>query len=212
MPAIKVCGIKDVATAELAVELGVEMIGLNFYPPSPRYVSMSLARSITRAVSGKALIVGVFVDEDRARVEEVASSVGLDLLQFHGTESMRTIGALASCSIKAFRVEASDGELPDASSYETCWGLLFDTGDPQLHGGTGRMWDHGLLARPSRRHPRVFLAGGLNPENVAQVLENVVPFAVDVCSGVESAPGIKDPTLMRRFVEEVRNGEDRSAA
>lgn len=212
---VKVCGVTDPDNARLAVELGADYLGLNFYPQSPRFVSIEAAREIADAVRGRAGLVGVFVNrppEEIPEIPEIIERVGLDLLQWSGDEGPDGVAPFAGRSIKVFRTGGPPGEAALAA-YPGLWGLLFDAPHASLYGGTGAGWSYegiaglaGELAGISSG-PRVFLAGGLGPDNVRRAVSLVRPFAVDVCSRVESAPGIKDAELLRRLFEEVRHAD-----
>lgn len=197
-----------------AVRLGADMIGLNFYPPSPRYLTVEAAHAIAQVVRGERpgaeapLIVGVFVNEEPATVASIERAVGLDLLQMHGDEQPADLRPVRSRAIKALRVErAFDPDLArpfldqDAEADGDLWGFLIDTKHPDLYGGSGQSWSFASLAGVELARP-VLVAGGLGPDNVRTVVEAVRPWGVDVCSGVESAPGIKDSNLLTRFFEE----------
>ena len=196
-PKVKVCGITTVHDARRAVDLGAAYLGLNFYPKSPRCLSIERAREIAEAVRGRALLVGVFVDLPVAEVEEIAEKVGLDLLQFHGEESPEYLEPFAGRAIKAFR-----GLTGEADRYSDAWGFLFDAppaaADSSSLGGTGRAWDYSSLAPiVSRLADRpVFVAGGIGPDNVRAALDQSGARLIDVCSRVESSPGVKDPALL----------------
>lgn len=211
---VKVCGVVDPANARLAVEMGADFLGLNFYPGSPRYVDVERAREIAAAVkdSGRPVtLAGVFVNRPPGEVEEIAERVGLDLLQLSGDEEPEPFAALSGRIVKAFRTGGDPGAAALAA-WGGAWALLFDAPHRSLYGGTGEGWDYGAVsgARAGFAGRRVFLAGGLGPDNVRQAIAAGRPFAVDVCSRVESAPGIKDPELLRRLFEEVRNAESSS--
>lgn len=201
MTLVKICGVVDPTNARVAVEMGADFLGLNFYPRSPRYVDVDRAREIASAVRGSGVrLVGVFVNRPAREVEEIESEVGLDLLQFSGDETPAELALLAGRAIKAFR--GTDGTV----GWEDAWAWLFDASHGSLYGGTGTAWNfHAVAGIAGER--RVFVAGGLGPDNVRQAIEASRPFAVDVCSRVESAPGIKDPELLRRLFEEVRNAQ-----
>jgi|HubBroStandDraft_3_1064219.scaffolds.fasta_scaffold04307_6 phosphoribosylanthranilate isomerase len=231
---VKICGITTAADAALAVELGADYLGLNFWPGSPRAIDVARGREIAAAAGGRAPLVGVFVDSPPAEVERIAREVGLDLVQFSGGEPAALVAPFAPRAIKAFRTGGDPGRAALAG-FEQVWGWLFDAAHPTLRGGTGEAWDYARLPGPASNAtsapdaaptpdpasapgavpapaprsagPRVFLAGGLGPHNVRRALAACRPFALDVCSRVESAPGIKDPGLLRRFFEEVRDGE-----
>lgn len=212
MTRVKVCGVVDPANARMAVEMGADFIGLNFYVRSPRYVDPDRAREIAdgvrsvRGVRGAgARVVGVFVNLSAAEVETIAGRVGLDLLQFSGDESPETVAPFADRAVKAFRTGGDPGA-ERLAAWDGVWGWLFDAPHGTLYGGTGEGWSYEAVAELAGRR-RVFLAGGLGPDNVRRAVEACRPYAVDVCSRVESAPGIKDPELLRRLFEEVRNAE-----
>ncbi len=207
---VKVCGVVDPANARLAAEMGAAFLGLNFYRRSPRYVEPGRAREIAEAArtgsDGAAVqIVGVFVNASAAEIEDIEGGVGLDLIQLSGDETPGLAASFAGRSIKAFR---SGGEpaADDLAGWGEAWGWLFDAPHGTLYGGTGEGWAYGSVARLARER-RIFVAGGLGPDNVRGAIEASRPFAVDVCSRVESAPGIKDPELLRRLFEEVRNAQ-----
>ena len=203
---IKVCGVTDPANAAAAVELGADYLGLNFYQGSPRYVDVGRALEIAGAVGGRVPLVGVFVNAAAAEVEEIAARVGLDLLQFSGDEGPEAVAPFAPRAIKAFR----SGGMPyggEMAAYGELWGILVDAAHGSLYGGTGKAWDYRLISGGGAELPgRLFLAGGIGPDNARQAA-GVRPYALDVCSRVESAPGIKDLELLRRLIQEVRHGE-----
>jgi phosphoribosylanthranilate isomerase len=198
---VKICGITSVADALGAAEAGADLIGLMFYERSPRYVPFARAAEIAKALPPFISRVGVFVNPDADTVMRAIGECGLSLLQFHGEEAPAFCTQFGLMSMKAFRVRDADSllALPD---YETD-AYLLDAYSPDAHGGTGAKfnWD---LAIAAKQHDRpIFLAGGLTPENVAQAVQQVAPFGVDVSSGVESAPGKKDPAKVRAFIQAV---------
>jgi phosphoribosylanthranilate isomerase len=197
MTKVKVCGVIDPDNAWLAVNLGADFLGLNFYPRSPRFVG-----------PGRAQEVGVFVNASLPEIEETVERVGLDLVQLSGDEEPDPFARIASRVIKVFRTGGDPGD-EALSAWADGWALLFDAPHGSLYGGTGNTWGYNTVSRIRDRLAgrRVFLAGGLGPDNVRQAVEATRPFAVDVCSRVESAPGIKDPELLRRLFEEVRNAQ-----
>ena len=200
---VKICGVTDPANALAAVELGADYLGLNFYPGSPRFVDAGRALEIARAVAGRVPLVGVFVNAPGGQIEEIAGRVGLDLVQLSGDEGPEAVAPFAGRALKAFRT----GALPDReeiASYGDLWGVLIDAPHGSLYGGTGAAWDYGSASGFSGR---LFLAGGLGPDNVRRAVETARPWGVDVCSRVESAPGVKDLELLRRLFLEVRHGE-----
>lgn len=205
---VKICGITSAEDALVAARAGADAIGLVFWEGSPRRVDLAQARRISDALPPFVLRVGVFVDASREVLGHAVEEVGLDLLQLHGEEPPETLAELPRRALKAVRV--GDGFSPqDALRYERrAAGILLDTSLPGAPpGGTGRSFDW-TRARAVREHVRfLMLAGGLTPENVAGAIEVVGPDGVDVSSGVETAPGRKDPERVRAFVEAVRGLE-----
>lgn len=201
----KICGITRPADAVLAADLGAGFLGLNFSPVSPRRLSIEQGREIAAAVAGRVPLVGVFVDQAADEIEEITERVGLDLVQLSGDEPASVLARFAGRAIRAFRT----GGDPGAEALAACrgaWAVLVDAPHARLHGGTGAAWPYAAVA-PLARHHRLFLAGGLGPDNVARALASCRPFSVDVCSRIESAPGIKDPELLRRFLTEVKHAQ-----
>jgi phosphoribosylanthranilate isomerase len=203
---VKVCGVTDPANAAAAVELGADYLGLNFYRGSPRFVEVGRALEIAGAVGGRVPLVGVFVDSPAAEVEEIAGRVGLGLVQFSGGEGPRDVAPFAPRAIKAFRT-AGMPRREDVAAYAGVWGILVDAVHDSLFGGTGAAWDYAAVGVALERPDRLFLAGGIGPDNARRAAATCRPYALDVCSRVESAPGIKDLGLLRRLFEEVRHGE-----
>lgn len=201
--AIKICGITRVEDAEGCVALGVDLIGLNFVPSSPRCLDVSLARAIADAVRQKAEsveIVGVVADMDEAAMVALRDAVGLDRLQLHGHEAPEVVRRVPR-AFKALRV----GDAADAAEADRYEGLvLVDAKVPGALGGTGKTMDFTLVA-PIARARAVLLAGGLGPGNVADAVRAVGPWGVDVASGVERAPGIKDLAAVAAFVHAARS-------
>lgn len=205
---VKVCGVTSPADALAAAELGADYLGLNFYRASPRYVEPGRALAIAEAVrssSRRVPLVGVFVNASRAEVEAIDESLGLDLLQFHGDEEPGFVAPFAGRAIKAFRTGGLPGA-EDLRAWGAVWGFLIDAPHGTLYGGTGAAWDYGRIASGLAGR-RLFLAGGLGPDNARRAVESVRPYAIDVCSRVESRPGSKDLELLRRLFQEVRHGE-----
>jgi phosphoribosylanthranilate isomerase len=198
---VKICGITSVADALGAAEAGADLIGLMFYERSPRYVTFARAAEIAKALPPFISRVGVFVNPDADTVMRAIGECGLSLLQFHGEEAPAFCTQFGLMSMKAFRVRDADSllALPD---YETD-AYLLDAYSPDAHGGTGAKFNWELAVAAKQYGRPIFLAGGLTPENVAQAVKQVMPFGVDVSSGVESAPGKKDPAKVRAFIHAV---------
>lgn len=209
--AVKICGVTREEDARLAVELGARFIGLNFHPPSPRCLRVGVARRLAAAVRGRAQVVGVFVDRPPAEVAEIAREVGLDLLQFHGDEEPAALAPFGDRAIKVFRGAGGDLGDPPLDAYPGCWGFLFDIRHPSLYGGTGIAWPYRSAGRLTAGR-RVLIAGGIGPGNARQALADSGAFGIDVCSGVERAPGIKDSQLLTRLFDEVDDGRQAPAA
>lgn len=199
MTRVKICGISDVENALVAAEAGADAIGLVF-APSPRRVTVEQAREIVDALPPFVTKVGLFVDEDPARIEEVADACRLDVVQLHGSESPGFCAALGRTVIKAIRVKDA-ASLAVMDGYRVA-GFLLDSYHPEVAGGTGRTFDWDLAEQVSGRY-RVILSGGLTPANVTEAIEKVRPHGVDVSSGVET-DGRKDSAKIRDFVLRVR--------
>ena len=200
---VKICGITSVADGVAAAEAGADMIGLMFYERSPRHISLATAAEISRAVSPFIVKVGVFVNPTEEAVFRAIGECGVTLLQFHGEEAPEFCTQFGVMSMKAFRMRdaASLAALPN---YQTD-AYLLDAYSPDAHGGTGAKFNWDLAIDAKQLGKPVFLAGGLTPENVGEAVRRVQPFGVDVSSGVESAPGKKDPAKVRGFVAAAKN-------
>ncbi len=199
---IKICGITRCEDAELAVGLSADFIGLNFYPPSPRCLALEPAAAIARAVKGRARLVGVFVNAARAYIAERLESLGLDLLQFHGDEDDDALQGWPVPVIRALRLR-SDAALGaiEIRAIKADF-ILIDTFHPQLFGGTGQA--RRLDALGALNLSRVFVSGGLTPDNAAAAAA-LNPYALDVASGIETAPGVKDPHKLESFIANARS-------
>lgn len=202
---VKICGLTSGADLAAAAGLGVDAVGLVFYPPSPRAVGAELARSLLASLPPFVTSVGLFVDAEPDEVRAVLHQVPLDLLQFHGDEPPEYCAAFGRPWLKAIRMRPGVDAEGFARIYGAAAGLLLDTYDPLAPGGTGRCFDWGLI--PARLAPRIVLAGGLEPANVAEAIRRVRPWGVDVSGGVESAKGVKDPVKMEAFLQGVRDGD-----
>jgi len=212
MVRVKICGITRPDDATGAVELGVDLIGLNFWPPSKRYVEPGRARELADAVRGQVETVGVFVDAEPDAIREIVETIGLDWVQLHGTESAEVVTDLTGLRIiQAFGIRDAASVDAVAAHLTRCRDLggepdvvLFDTHAAGQPGGTGRAFRWDLLQGRDWPHP-VLLAGGLNPDNVVEAVRTVRPWGVDVAGGVESAPGLKDVEKMAAFVRAARS-------
>ena len=209
MTLIKICGITNLADALAACEAGADVIGLNFYRLSPRMVSVEDAREIRTRLPAGVGTFGVFVNEESREILRVMREVGLDALQLHGDEEPGVVTELARVApvFKALRVGA-DFSAATLEKYADAAGFLFDAaeGAAGQYGGTGRLADWGVAQQAARGH-RIFLAGGLSPENVGAAIAQVRPYGVDVASGVESTPGLKDHERLREFIVAARQAD-----
>ena len=202
---VKICGITRPEDAEAAVEAGADAIGLVFYPGSPRFVGdMERAREIARVALPFVTVVGVFVNPSKEEVLKAAREVPLQAIQLHGDEPPELALSLGLPVIKAFRLKGPE-DLQEALEYP-CAAVLVDTYRPGIWGGTGKAfpWEWAVSIAGERK---VILAGGLAPGNVAEALDVVRPYGVDVSSGVERRPGVKDHRKIQEFLEVVREWE-----
>jgi phosphoribosylanthranilate isomerase len=195
---VKICGITRAEDADLAVELGASALGFVFWPGSARYISQESAREIVRRHAGQVTSVGVFVDQSPEEVTHIMDTVGLDIAQLHGGESPEYCRQLNRTVIKAIGLQ--DGEPAVLDEFDPEMLILIDAHDPSRYGGTGRTvdWNAAKQIAASRK---TILAGGLNPENISRAVAAVRPYGVDVSSGVEAAPGVKDASRLKRFFE-----------
>jgi phosphoribosylanthranilate isomerase len=200
---VKICGMTQLKDALFAVEQGVDAVGFIFYKKSPRAVTMKTVREIITKLPPLVDTVGVFVNESAERLNKIADYCGLDLVQLHGEESPAFCRKIHRRVIKAFRVK----DLQSIKQLEkfSVSGFLLDTFSDDLHGGTGKTFDWNL-ALPAKKMGPVILAGGLTPRNILQAVRQVRPYGVDVCSGVEKSPGIKDLEKVRVFLKNIRSG------
>ncbi len=192
----------SVHDAVRASELGVDAIGLVFASESPRCVAVERAIEICRALPPFVSRVGLFMNQPASRIEEVLARVPLDWLQFHGSEAAAFCAGFGRPWIRAIAMGGAKWA-DELAQFSTADALLVDSHAPGGQGGSGQTFDWSCL--PEMQRPWI-LAGGLNPDNVAEACRRLVPSAVDVSSGVESRPGVKDDKLMKMFIEAVRNG------
>ena len=211
MVRVKICGITNSDDAQLATELGAQALGFNFYEKSPRAISPADAWNIRRKLAPFVSAVGIFVDWKPSAVIALATSLLLDAVQLHGDECARNVD---DCSkrlpvIKALHV-GPNFSLEEFPRFHSASAFLLDaapgTNEPKQFGGTGRTIDWHLAQELAAAH-RIILAGGLTPENVAEAIRTVRPYAVDVASGVESRPSKKDPGKLRAFFDEVARAQ-----
>jgi phosphoribosylanthranilate isomerase len=201
---VKICGIKTAAAAAQAAVAGADAIGLVFYPSSPRHLAdLGLAREIAQAAGPLLTVVGLFVDPEEAVVAEVLRRVPLGALQFHGNESEGFCRGFDRPYIKALRMIPGADIAGRGEEYKSASGLLLDAYRPGTPGGTGEVFDWGTI--PAGLSRPLILAGGLNPDNVAQAVQKVRPWAVDVSGGIESAPGVKDPQRVANFISRAKS-------
>ncbi|HYD85147.1 MAG TPA: phosphoribosylanthranilate isomerase, partial [Opitutus sp.] len=197
------CGITRVEDGVAAAAAGADAIGLNFCEKSPRVIDAERARSFCAALPPFVARVGLFVNAPADFVNSVLAAVPLDVLQFHGDESEEFCRSFARPYVKALRMKPGIDLAAAAKTYDSAQGLLVDAWHEEQFGGTGIAFDWALLGA-AIRNERLVLAGGLHPGNVAQAIRQVRPWAVDVSSGVESAPGIKDKGKIEQFISEVQ--------
>ena len=195
---VKVCGITRPQDAELAVGLGANALGFVFWRNSPRCVDRNMAKSIVATVPDNVKKVGVFVDQPAAEIARIMDDVGLDMAQLHGNETAEFCRGVGRAVIKAIGLH--EGAIVNVAEFDRDVLLLVDAHDAARRGGTGRTvnWD---TARDIAATRPTILAGGLNAANVKLAIRSVRPYGIDVSSGVESSPGVKDPTRLRSFFE-----------
>lgn len=193
---VKICGITRLEDALAAVRLGADALGFNFWPKSKRYCAPEVAAGIVSRLPPFVAAVGVFVNPSRAELKRVVARTGIGVVQLHGDEPPELLAAVPRPVIKAIRVESADS-LAELERFPAA-AFLLDTPTAGF-GGSGKTFDWRLIRGAGKKAP-ILLAGGLTPANVAGAVKQVKPYGVDVASGVESAPGLKDVRKMRRFI------------
>ncbi len=201
---VKICGITRCEDAQLVVDAGVDAIGLVFYAKSPRFVNSEIAAEISQRIPAFVSRVALFKDADKQAVEAVLQAVEIDLIQFHGSESADFCQQFTLPYIKAIGMKGTEHDAgflrSSAENYDSAKALLLDGHAPGEAGGTGESFDWASIATVDKA---IVLAGGLTPENVQQAITLVQPYAVDVSSGVESTPGMKDKDKVAAFMKQV---------
>tara|TARA_R100001039_G_C1840736_1_gene101860 strand:- start:102 stop:815 length:714 start_codon:yes stop_codon:yes gene_type:complete len=201
---VKICGITRPEDARLAAQLGADALGLVFYANSRRGLDLAQAQEIRAAIPAFVSVVGLFVDPQRKQVDDVIAHLRLDCLQFHGDETPEFCQSFAIPYMKAVRVRSGVDPLPSIKRHRQASAILLDAYDPDQAGGTGKQFDWSVARHcVDRSALPVVLAGGLNRDNAARAIKEVHPWALDLSSGVESEPGIKDPQRLQAFFNEV---------
>ncbi len=210
---VKICGITNIEDAQAAIDAGADLLGFNFYPKSPRYLTPEKAGEIVahlrRSGDQKSLLVGVFVNSSLDEVRSILETAQIDLAQLHGDEPVPVIEQLNGRGFKALRPTSEEEALTQAEWFAPYRSnapvLLVDAYRKDQYGGTGHTADWTIATKLARRYP-ILLAGGLTPDNVAEAIRQVKPWGVDAASGVEVSPGKKDVAKMKLFVERAVNG------
>jgi phosphoribosylanthranilate isomerase len=201
----KICGITRAQDALAAADLGADAIGLNFYPKSPRAIGVADVANLVEGLPQKVSVVALFVNPTPQLVRQVLETGGVDLLQFHGSESAEFCEQFDTPYMKVVAVKAGNDLNSEFAKYESAQYMLLDSFDPIMLGGTGKAFDWGRVVElTQKQRSRLVLAGGLGPANVTEAIKIVQPFGVDVSSGVEASKGIKDLKMMQLFIQGVR--------
>ncbi|MBF0239818.1 MAG: phosphoribosylanthranilate isomerase [SAR324 cluster bacterium] len=198
---VKICGLTSMDQAFACVDSGVSWLGFNCYPPSPRYISPETIRDICAQLPTAVNTVGVFVNEPLHQLEQIMKETGLVLAQLHGDETPEYTSSLKISWMKAFRA-SPEFEISQIKQYGQ-QKFLLDAWHPNLYGGSGKTIDDWSLAAKAARQGNMFLAGGLRNANIAEAIQQVKPFGVDVCSGIESSPGVKDIKKLKELLNTV---------
>jgi phosphoribosylanthranilate isomerase len=201
----KICGITRAQDALAAANLGVDAIGLNFYPQSPRAISVADVADLIEGLPARVSVVALFVNPTSELVRQVLRTGTVDLLQFHGSESAEFCEQFETPYMKVVAVKTDSDLKAEFAKYESAQYILLDSFDPIMLGGTGKTFDWGTVVElTQKQRSRLVLAGGLGPANVREAIEIVQPYGVDVSSGVEASKGIKDIKMMQLFIQGVR--------
>ncbi len=209
---VKICGITNLDDARVAVDAGADMLGFVFYARSPRYIQPERVRDVITALRSRGnapKCVGVFVNDSLERVRAVMATAQLDLAQLHGDEPVETLSALTPCAFKALRPHTEEDARADVCKYHASVrsnppAFLVDAYDTQKFGGTGARADWAIAEQIAREYS-ILMAGGLSPENVEEAIRAVSPWGVDVSTGVERAPALKDHAKVREFIQKAKS-------
>jgi phosphoribosylanthranilate isomerase len=204
-PRVKFCGMTRASDAHAAIQLGVDALGFIFHPSSARAVDVTQAQAITQSLPPLVARVGVFVDHSLAQIQQIAAQAQLTVIQLHGDQSPEFCQQLHLPVIKAIAVTAQTDIAQVVAPYLGAAQILLDTHHPTLAGGSGQTFAWSQI--PHSLCPHIILAGGLTPDNVAQAIRTVTPYAVDVSSGIEDRPGCKNPVKMTQFMTQVTAGQ-----
>jgi phosphoribosylanthranilate isomerase len=209
---VKICGITRTEDVELAVGAGVDALGLVFYDKSPRFITNQQAVEISQAIPSFVSCVALFKDADERQIESVLNTVNIDVIQFHGSETVEFCEQFSRPYIKALGMKGANCDVnylfAKAEKYHTAKALLLDSHAPGEAGGTGEVFDWSMLTSSGALKPAIILAGGLTPDNVKSAIEVAHPYAVDISSGVESSPGIKDKTKVDAFMQQIATADE----
>ena len=195
---VKICGITSIEDAAMAVESGADAIGLVFYEPSPRAVSLEQAQAICQSLPPFVTVVALVVNAEKSFIQHLLAALPIDVIQFHGDERAAFCEQFNRPFIKAIRMRPELVLSQCFAEFEQAKALLLDAYRKGVPGGTGEVFDWGRI--PAQRDVPIVLAGGLNPDNVAAAIAKVKPYAVDVSGGVEQAPGLKDADKVKNFI------------
>ena len=205
MTLVKICGITNLEDALAAIAAGADALGFNFYKPSPRYIAPQAAREIIEQLPASILTAGVFVNEESPQaVMNIVNEANIKAVQLHGDESSDYCRELAAHTSVIKTLAVSDSFDPKLACEYEVDAIMLDTRDNRLRGGTGRVFDWSIAQQVSQLVPKLYLAGGLSPENIEEAIEKVRPYAVDACSALEDRPGTKNHDRVRAFINTVR--------